>query len=144
MHPPKMCTNPSFFPLPRHWPWHEFQVTQAQLPTLQFNWPVFPRPPRTSPTEARMIRVMQCFLRTYLDIPDPDIQANLRFLQLLLILLDSGPYETRAFKQHDHPAWGLAFHLNMLTVLPETPLICLQAIGIKGSVIVKTCARRCR
>ena len=45
-----------------------------------------------------MIRVMRRFLRTYLDVPDPDIQDSLRFLQLLLILLDSGPYETPTFK----------------------------------------------
>ena len=112
LHPPEMRTNPSFFPLPRRWPWHEFQAAQERLPTLQFNWPVFPRPLRTSPTEAGMIRVMRRFLRTYLDVPDPAIQASIRFLQLLLILLDSGPYETPAFKQCCHPTWGLAFDLN--------------------------------
>ena len=59
-----------------------------------------------------MIRVMRHFLRTYLDVPDPDIQASPRFLQLLLILLDSSPYETYAFKLYCHPTWGLAFDLN--------------------------------
>ena len=55
---------------------------------------------------------MRRFLRTYLDVPNPDIQASLRFLQRLPILLDSGPYETCTFKQHNHLAWGLAFDLN--------------------------------
>ena len=59
-----------------------------------------------------MIRVMRHFLRTYLNIPNPDIQASLRFLKLMLILIDSGPYETLAFKEHNHSAWGLAFDLN--------------------------------
>ena len=111
-HPPELRTNPTFFPLPRRWPWPDFRAAQARLPTLQFNWPLFPRPPRTSPTEPDMIRVMRRFLRTYLDVPDPDIQASLRFLQLLLILLDSGPYEAPPFQRHNHPAWGLAFDLN--------------------------------
>ena len=59
-----------------------------------------------------MIRVMLRFLRTYLDVPGPDIQANLCFLQLLLILLDSGPYETPVCKQYCQPMWGLTFDLN--------------------------------
>mgnify|MGYP000140798438 CR=1 FL=1 len=56
-----------------------------------------------------MIRVMRRFLRTYLDVPDHDIQASLCFLQLFLILLDASPYETPAFRRHCHPKWGLAF-----------------------------------
>ena len=71
LHPPEMRTNPSFFPLPRRWPWHEFQVAQERLPTIQFNWPVFPRPLCTSLTEAGMIRVMWHFLCTYFDVPAP-------------------------------------------------------------------------
>ena len=42
LHPPEMRTNPSFFPLPRRWPWHKFQAALERLPTLQFNCPVFP------------------------------------------------------------------------------------------------------
>ena len=80
-----MRTNPSFFPLPRRWLWHEFQVAQERLPTLQFNWPVFPRPLRKSPTEAGMICVMRCFLRTYLDALDPDIQAHMGTLAFLIV-----------------------------------------------------------
>ena len=59
-----------------------------------------------------MIHVMRRFLRTYFNVPDPDIQAILCFLQLLLILLDASPYKTPAFRRHCHPKWGLAFDLN--------------------------------
>ena len=38
-----------------------------------------------------MIRVMRRFLRTYLDVPDLAIQASIRFLQLLLILVLTRP-----------------------------------------------------
>ena len=37
LHPSEIRTNPSFFPLPRHWPWPEFHAAQARLPTLRFN-----------------------------------------------------------------------------------------------------------
>ena len=51
---------------------------------------------------------MRHFIRTYLDV----LTVSIRFLQLLLVLLDSPPFNTPVFRRCRHPSWGFAFDLN--------------------------------
>ena len=46
------------------------------------------------PSEGGMLLVMKTFINKYLDILDLDIQAVIRILQLLWILLQAPPFDT--------------------------------------------------